>query len=81
MSRFLVLPKIVINTAHITRVLTTKHGYDIHFVNHEFVGAWFLGSGRVATDPEILRVYNNTNPKYCEKTYNAVTEWISSVKK
>lgn len=81
MSRFLVLPNIVINSAHITRVITKKHGYDIHFVNHEFAGFWFLGSGRVDTDPEILRVYNNTDPKYCEKTYNAVTEWIKNCNK
>ncbi len=78
MSRFLVLSNIVINTAHITRIIHNKTGYDIHFVNNEIVGRWIFASGGLWSESDILRVHNNTSPNYLEKDYNAVTEWIKS---
>lgn len=78
MSRFLVLSKMVINTAHVSRIINTTKGYDIYFASREFDGFWLLGGGGLNTEHEILRVYNETQKDFSKKDYDAVTEWIKN---
>jgi len=81
MSGFLVLSKMVINTAHVSRIINTTKGYKIYFANRKLDGYWLLGGGSLDTEPEILLVCNETQEKFAKKDYDAVTEWIKNCNK
>lgn len=78
MYRFLRLSScMVINTKYITRVIEYKEAVHIHFLNHEIEGGFFLGSGGINTDREIITI----DKEKSKPEYDTIMKWMNEIDK
>lgn len=71
--RFIKLTSMIINTNHITHIVTNPNKYHIYMIPYNCNGFIMFGSGIMSTTKDELEICANKYPD----DYKIVSEWIA----